>query len=300
MKDKKTKFRQVPFISAAAGVKISAPEVEEVVAGMPFRSCSQNEIEKVKEEIKKEVDEVIIETEEQGIVIKADSLGSLEALVKLLKEKNINVKKASIGNISKKDIADASVKYVEDPLSSVILGFNVQLMPDIIAYQNVKIITHNVIYRLIEDFERWQQEEKKKLESQKLGFLIRPCKIQLMRGYLFRQSNPAIIGVDILFGTLKTNMPLMNKEGISITEVKGIQHDKENVESAEKGKQVAVSLSKVTVGRQINEGDILYSAVPEDHFRKLKGLKTYLSDEERELLKEIAAIMRETSPVWGI
>lgn len=300
MKDKKAKFKQVSYVSAAAGLKISAPEVEEVVAGMPFRSCSQQEIEQVKKEIKTEVEEVVIETEEQGIVIKADSLGSLEALVKLLKEKNIQVKKASIGNISKKDIADASVNYPEDQFNCVILGFNVELMPDILAYQNVKIITHNIIYRLIEDFERWQEEERKKLESQKLGFLTRPCKIQILRGYVFRQSNPAIVGVDILAGTLKTGMLLMKNDGVTITEVKGIQHDKENAESVEKGKQVAVSLPKVAVTRQINEGDVLFSAVAEEDFRKLKELKKYLTQEERQLLKEIASIMRERNPVWGI
>ncbi len=300
MKDRKTKFVQVPKVSAASGVKISAPEIEEVVAGMPFRSCLPQEIEKVKGEIKREVEEVVIETEESGIVIKADSLGSLEALIKLLKEKSINVKKASIGNISKKDIADASSGYGEDPFNSVILGFNIELMPDILAYQNVKIITHDVIYRLIEDFEKWKEEEKKKQESQKLGFITKPCKLQILRGYIFRQSNPAIIGVDILAGSLKTGTPLMKKDGIAITEVKNIQHDKENVESAEKGKQVAISLSKVTVGRQINEGDILYSAVNDADFRKLKELKKYLAPEEKELLKEIASIMREINPVWGI
>ena len=300
MKDKKTKFMQVPEVSAASGIKIAAPEIEEVVAGMPFRSCSQEEIARVKEEIKKEVKEVIIETEDKGIVIKADSLGSLEALIKLLKEKSLSVKKASIGNISKKDIADASANYEDDPFSAVILGFNVELMPDILAYQNAKIITHNVIYRLIEGFEKWKEEEKKKLESQKLGFITKPCKLQILRGYVFRQSNPAIIGVDILAGSLKTGTPLMKKDGIAITEVKNIQHDKENVESAERGKQVAVSLAKVTVGRQINEGDILYSAISEDEFRKLKELKKMLAPEEKELLKEIASIMREINPVWGI
>ncbi len=144
MRDKKAKFSNVKQVSAACGVKIFAPELENVVAGMPLRSCSANEVEKVKKEIKKEIKEVIIETDLQGIVIKADSLGSLEALIKLLKEKNITVKKASIGNISKKDISDASINYEKDPLHSVILGFNVDLMTDV-KLKNVKVITNNII-----------------------------------------------------------------------------------------------------------------------------------------------------------
>ncbi len=300
MRDKKTKFSHVQEVSAAAGIKISAPDIDEVVAGMPLRSCLQSDIDQVKQEIKKEVQEVIIETQAQGIVIKADSLGSLEALTKLLKEKNIPVKKASIGNISKKDISDASTSYEKDPLYSAILGFNVSLTQDIIAYQNVKILTNNVIYKLIEDFEKYREEEKKRMESHELEFLVKPCKIQIMKGYVFRQNNPAVVGVDILEGKLKVNVPLMKKDGIRITEAKSMQDNQESINEAEKGKQVAVSLPKVAVGRQIFEGDILYSAIPEEHFRKLREHKKYLSEGEKSVMKEIASIMREKNPVWGI
>ena len=300
MRDKKTRFSSVGEVSAAAGIKISATDIDKVVAGMPLRSCLPGDIDEVKQEIKKEVQEVIIETQAKGIVIKADSLGSLEALIKLLKEKNIPVKKASIGNISKKDISDASTSYEKDPLFSAILGFNVSLTQDIIAYQNVKILTNNVIYRLIEDFEKYQEEEKKRMESHELEFLVRPCKIQIMKGYVFRQNNPAVVGVDVLEGKLKVNVPLMKKDGIRITEAKSIQDNQESISEAEKGKQVAVSLPKVAVGRQIFENDILYSAMPEEHFRKLREHKKYLSEGEKSVMKEIASIMREKSPVWGI
>jgi translation initiation factor 5B len=300
MKDKKTKFQNVKQVSAAIGVKIYAPDVDKVVAGMPLRSSSLNEVEKTKEEVKKEVQEVLIETEKDGIVIKADSLGSLEALSKLLKEKNIRVKRASIGNISKKDISDAQINYEHDPLDSAILGFNVSLIKYITAPETVKVITNNVIYKLIEDLEKWKVEKKKEMEGGEINLLVRPCKMQVMKGYVFRQNNPAVVGVDILSGTLKTSAPLMKANGTTITEVKSIQHEQESIEKAEKGKQVAISLPKVTVGRQIFEGDILYSAVPEDHFRKFKELKQHLTEEEKKLLKEIAGIMRERHPVWGV
>ncbi|MDP6138569.1 MAG: translation initiation factor IF-2 [Candidatus Woesearchaeota archaeon] len=299
IRDKKTKFTNVSKVSAATGIKISTPELDNVVAGMPLRSCSLNEIGIVKEELKKEIEEVVIETDKRGIVIKADSLGSLEALVKMLKEKNIAVKKASIGDISKKDISDASISYEKDPLNSAILGFNVELMPDIKAH-NVKILTNNIIYKLIEDFEKWQKEENKRLEGKEIEFLVRPCKLQIMKGYIFRQNNPAVVGVDVLEGKVKVDTPLMKKDGNKITEVKSIQKDQENLNEAEKGKQVAISLPKVTVGRQINENNILYSAIPEEDFIKLKELKKNLSEEEKAILKEIAEIMRAKNAMWGI
>ena len=299
MRDKKAKFKPVNEIAAATGVKISAPELDKVVAGMPLRSCLADEVSKVKEEIKKEIAEVIIETDNQGIVIKADSLGSLEALIQILRGKGINIKRASIGSISKKDISDADSAYEKEPLQSVVLGFNVKSMPGTRS-KNAKVICSNVIYKLLEDFEKWQSDERRRLESKEIEGLHRPCKIVLLKGYVFRQNNPAIAGVEVLAGTLAAGTPLMKNDGIAITEAKSMQQEQENIEKAEKGKQVAVSLPDVTIGRQLNEGDILYSAVPEEHFRKFKEFKNLLSQEEINLLKEIAEIMRKSNPMWGV
>ncbi|HLC60991.1 MAG TPA: translation initiation factor IF-2 [Candidatus Nanoarchaeia archaeon] len=300
MRDKKAKFSSVRTVSAAIGVKISGPEMGNVVAGMPLRSCAQTDIESIKEQIKKEVEEVIIETDKQGIVIKADSLGSLEALIQLLREKNIEIKKASIGSISKKDISDAEISYEKDPLQAAVLGFNAGLMPDVKVHQNVKVISNNVIYKLIEDFEKWQLETKKLLESKQLENFYRPCKIKFLRGYIFRQSNPAVVGVEVLAGTLKSGVSLMKKDGAPLTNVKSIQLEQETIEKAEKGKQIAVSLPDVVVGRQIHEEDILYSVIPEEQFRKFKEFKKNLTQEEITVLKEIAEIMRNQNPMWGI
>ena len=300
MRDKKTKYDSVKEVLAATGVKISAPELDKVVAGMPLRSCALDEVDAVKIEIQKEVEEVLVETDQQGVVIKADSLGSLEAITKLLKERNIEIKKASIGNISKKDISDAEINFEKDPLKSAVLGFNVSLMQDVKAPATVKVIAHNVIYTLIEEFEKWQGEQKKLMESKEMEFLIRPCKIQLLKGYVFRQNNPAVVGVEVMAGTLRAGVQLMKKDGSPLTEAKSMQQEQETVQSAAKGKQVAVSFPNVTVGRQIKEGDILYSIIPELHFKKFKEMKKLIDAEEIEVLKEIAEIMRKSNPMWGV
>ncbi len=297
MRDKKSKFQPVKEAHASTGVKISATGIDEVLSGMPIRSCQKNDIEKTKQEIKAEVEEVLIQTDKEGIVIKADTLGSLEALNKLLREKNIEIKKASIGNITKKDISDAEANYEKDPLKSVILGFNVSSDAE---PEKVKIISNDIIYKLIDNFEKWQIDEKKRLEAKELEELVTPCKFQLMKGYVFRQNNPAVIGADVLAGTIKVGTPLMKEDGKEITEVKSMQLEQENIERAEKNKQVAVSMEGVTVGRQINEGDILYSSIPEKDFRKLKEFKKLLSEEDKQILKEIVKIKRKTNPVWGI
>ena len=299
MKDKKARFTSVHNVKAASGVKIAAADFNGVVAGMPLRSCMPDDVDKFKEEIKKEVSEVLIEIDRQGIVIKADSLGSLEALINLLKEKKIEIKKASIGSISKKDISDASINYESNPLQSVVLGFNVGILPEVNP-KNVKVLCNEVIYRLIEDFGKWQDSERERIESGKTESLISPCKIQIMKGYIFRQNNPAIVGVEVLSGKLKTGVPLMKNDGIPITQAKSMQQEQENVQVIEKGKQAAVSLPNVTVGRQISEGDILYSSIPEEHFRKFREFKKNLTQEEITVLKEIAEIMRRKNSMWGV
>ena len=260
----------------------------------------QEDIEKAKDSVQKEVEEVLIETGMEGIVIKADNIGSLEAMIKILKEKNVMIRNASIGHITKKDIADAESNFEKDPLNSAILGFNSKLPEDLLVPKKVKIILNDVIYRLVEDYEKWKADAAKNIEALKLETLTKPCKIQLLSGYVFRQNNPAVVGVEVLGGKLLTGMTLMNSDGKELTDVNGIQLDKKSISEADKGKKVAISLPKVTVGRQINENDVLYSAIPEEDFRKMKELKKYLSFDEIQIIKEIALIKRKENALWGV
>jgi len=301
MRDKKSSFVSIKEAVAATGVRISAPHLEGAVAGMPLMSCSDDEksIEQAKEKVQAEVEEVLLDTGKHGIIIKADSLGSLEAVIKLFGEKNIMIRKASLGAITKKDIADAESNYEEDPLLSVIIGFNVELGKNVEPSKRVKIITGDIIYKLLDDYLLWVDEKKRALEAEQIEELVRPCKIEVLQNCIFRQSNPAIVGVHVLAGVLKVGTPLM-KTGKALTSVKSIQSEKENISRAEQGKQVAISLPGVICGRQVNEGDILYSAIPEQDFKKLKKLKKYLKESEIQAMKEIAGIMRKDNVVWGV
>lgn len=300
MRDKKSKFRPIKEVSAATGVKISAKELENAMGGMPL-IVSDGNLEQIKEDIKKEISEVIFEKDKEGLIIKADSIGSLEALSTLLREKEIKIRKAGVGNISKKDVSDAQSNFEKEPLDTVILGFNVNISPDAHGKStDVRILTNQVIYRLLEDFEDWRENEKKRLEQAKIADITRPCKVEILKGYIFRQNNPAVFGVDVMEGTLRTEMMMMKADGARLNVVKGLQAEQKSINKAEKNKQVALSMDGVTVGRQINEGEILYSDLIESEFRKLKEMKQLLTKEEIELLKEIAEIKRRENPMWGI
>src|SRR3989338_7784749 len=71
MRDKKTKFKSVEIVSAATGVKISAPGLDYAISGMPIVSCNEEDVKEVFESIKSEVEEVIISTDKNGIIVKA-------------------------------------------------------------------------------------------------------------------------------------------------------------------------------------------------------------------------------------
>jgi translation initiation factor 5B len=268
---------------------------------MPLLTCPDNAkaIDEAKRKVQKEIEEVILDTGARGIIIKADSLGSLEALIKLFGEKNIKIRKASIGDISKKDMLDAESNYENDPLLSAIIGFNVTVGKGIEVPKKIQIITGDIIYKLMDDYIQWTEEKKKSLEAEQLDLLIRPAKIEVLQNCIFRQSNPAIVGVFVMVGKIKTGTPLM-KDGKELTQVKSIQNEQESMTILEQGKQAAVSLPNIVCGRNLFEGNILYSSIPEEHFRQLKKLKKYLNESELQVMREIADLMRKGNPVWGV
>ena len=305
MRDKKSEFLQVDRVYAATGVKIVAPNIDEVIAGMPIITVnneSQENILEISEELQKEIEEVLIETDIEGVIIKADTLGSLEALKYILEENNIPVRRASIGNITKKDVVEAYAIKENNIQYGVVLGFNVKANEDVILEaknKKVKIITNDVIYKILDDYLEYVEEAKKEKEKEVLKDLTKVVKIQILPGYIFRQSNPAIVGVLVDKGTLTTTTQLM-KEGNIVGRIKAIQKEKENVSSAEEGSKVAVSIENAVVGRNIEENDILYSYITEEEFRMYKKYKDLLSSSEKIVLKEIAEIMRRNNPVWGV
>jgi translation initiation factor 5B len=198
------------------------------------------------------------------------------------------VHRASIGPINKKDLAEAQSQ--PDP---VIIGFNVTTLPGI-DLAGVTVLTENVIYHLIDRYE----EHRKEVAAAKL-IPIRPVKIELLRNHTFRQSNPLICGVFVMAGELSTGMQLM-KNGVTVALVKEIRDNKENVAKVATGKSVAVSLQGPTAGRQVEEGDILYTALTEEQFRQLRAASKLLTEPEKNILRDIATVMRVNNALWGV
>ncbi|WP_456436253.1 translation initiation factor IF-2 [Methanopyrus sp.] len=305
MRDPSDRFRKVDEVTAAAGVKISAPELEEAVAGAPLRVVWEDEdVEEVVHEVQEEVEEATIETDQDGIIIKADTLGTLEAVVGEFKEKDVPIRKADVGDITKKDVIEAHAVAEKDPLLSVIVGFNVGVTEEareLADEYDVDIIIDDVIYELVEKYEEMVEKRIERERRKRLDELVRPGKIKVLPGYIFRQSKPAIVGVRVLAGVIKPGYPLIREDGRELGEIKQIQMHGEPIKGAKKGQEVAISIEGPIVGRHFEEGDILYTDVPSEHAKLMfEEFKDLLTEDELEALKEIAEIKRKEDPFYGM
>lgn len=297
IRDPTQRFDSVQKISAAAGIKIAAQGLEDALAGGLIRVIRGNE-EQVVEEIRK-VSEVKIELSPEGVLAKADAIGSIEALSFELKNANIPIRSAKIGDISKKDIAEAETSA--NRAHKVILAFNVGITPDAevaLKDHDVTLLSNNVIYRLIEDYQEWLKKKKEEIEREKRLEIVFPGKLKLLPNCVFRVSKPAIVGVRVLAGRISTGQTLIKSDGKIVGKIRSIQRENQSISAATMGQEVAISIDDVTVGRQIKVEDVLYVDIPEGHARQL--LKMELRTDESEVLSEILKIRRTEEPFWAM
>jgi len=282
------KFDSVNEVHAAAGIKISAPNLETVIAGSPIICVSdKSHVDEAKKTVQKEVEEVEFSKEGEGVVVRSDTLGSLEALIKILQKNEIPIKKAEVGPVKKQDIVE--LHPLKDDLRKVVLAFNVGVLPDaekLARDLKIGIFKNDIIYRLIEDYQKWVSEEKERRGLMRLERIPRPVKLKILRGFIFRKRKPAIFGVEVLAGVLKPNTPMKKEDGKDIGKIKNIEKEGKIIPDAKTGDKVAVSMEEPTIGRQINEGDVLVSVITRGNIGGLREIWDRLQDDEKQLLKE--------------
>ncbi|MHA1246048.1 MAG: translation initiation factor IF-2 [Candidatus Thorarchaeota archaeon] len=296
IRDPREKFTSVDEVHAAAGVKIVSPDIHGAVAGAPvFAVDSPDNIEEIKRRVREEVGAIRIHRDSSGIVLKADTLGSLEAVTQFLQERKVPVRVADVGPIVKRDVLEARAAGDTDPLNAVILGFNVKVAPgieDLAAEYGVEIFLNDVIYRLYDDYYAWLIVKKEQAKAESLGHIVRPGKIELLPDYIFRHKDPAIVGVRV-YGVIRPKVGLINGEGRRVGTILQIQDRGVNIEEATDGMEVAVSIRGPTIGRQVKPGEILYVDVPDKHIIALrKKFRDDLTQGELDVLEEITEIKR--------
>jgi translation initiation factor 5B len=305
MRDPRDKFTSVDSVFAAAGVKIVAPDLEGALAGAPLYAVGSGESpNKYTKLIEDEISKIRITTQVEGVILKADTLGSLEAVAEILKQNNVQVRMADVGDVSKRDIIEASAVKAHEPLLGVVLAFGVKLLPEVeqeATSRGVQVFKEQIVYHMIEKYMEWVKSKSAAKIEAELEKLVFPAKFVVMSGYIFRRTKPAIFGAEVLAGTLKPKVNVIRQEdGEDIGELGQIQDKGKNVSEATQGMQVAVSMDKPTIGRHLFEKDVLLVKVPEPDVRAFQGVfADKLSEDEQQALKDYVTAMRKKSPFFA-
>ena len=299
MRDAGDRWDNTEAAYAAAGVKISAPSLDGVLVGTTLRVVNSDEERSAAIASADEEANLSIELDEEGVCIKSDTVGGLEALAKELREVGVPIREASIGKVSRRDVRSAEAS--SDPLHRIIMAFSTEILEEAedeisSSEAGVKHIGSDIIYRILEEREEWVETRKNELEEESREIVVYPGRIMLLPDHTFRVSKPAVVGVRVLAGRVHIGQGLL-KDGNRVGRIKSIRSGQESLKEARQGAEVAISVDGVTVGRQIEEGDILLVDIPESHARKLRKLE--MTPVEEEVYEELLSIHRKNDHFWG-
>ncbi|MDE1823306.1 MAG: translation initiation factor IF-2, partial [Candidatus Micrarchaeota archaeon] len=290
LRESSGKFVYIEMASAAAGLKLSGNGFDDALPGSLILSVNSAGYEK---EIATEIKEVF-SVDKTGLVLKTDTIGSLEALSRLLSNAGIKISKKGLGTVNKRDVLDAFAMRAMDPYGSVVLAFSVGIEDDARLESEaagVNILSGSIIYKVLDDYKEWAEKEKQKDKASLEKSLTFPGVVKVLPNYCFRVSHPAVFGVGVEAGRIKPSYLLMKKNGDRIGRVKEIQDNALKLEEAKKGANVAISMDDITFGRQVKENDVLYTFISDEDIRTLRFKYAYLlDDEDMDILKAIEAI----------
>tara|TARA_B100001559_G_C16481562_1_gene614015 strand:- start:109 stop:2019 length:1911 start_codon:yes stop_codon:yes gene_type:complete len=332
MRDAGKRWVNFPDVQAACGVKIVAPKLEQAIAGTTlYLANTEEQIENSKKAIQEEwrtiydkmpimcsvcekvsprvefIEECQKGTckgaieEKNGVVIKADTVGGLEALAFELFKLKIPVRQASVGPVNKKDILMA--KSIQDPLNRAILGFSTKPNNEVADElkgddSEIKFFSGSIIYHILDSFEEWREQTKADIEAEQRESLVYPGRLLYLKDHTFRAKGPAIVGMRVVGGRVHIGQRLMKLDGTSVGQVKSLRtRDSDDVKEARQGDEVAVAIQGPTVGRHIEELDEFYVDVPEKHAKRLKKIE--LTPVEQEILDELIRLHRKDNHFWG-
>ena len=297
-------FEQVGEVAAADGVKIAAPDLDDAIAGAPIRVLRNRERSEVIAAVEAELSEIEVTTGEEGVVVKADTLGSLEAISSTLEEEEIPIMRAEVGAVAPRDVRVAET--ANEPTHRAILAFSVEVLEDartLAEQEEVELFENDVIYQLVENYDDHVTAIQEAQQEQILENITRPAKFRVLPDHTFRQNDPAVVGIEVLSGELRRNTNVVTWDGNEPTRVgrlKSLQDEGEDIDSARTGERLAASIDGPTVGRQIEEGDDLWVEIPEKHAKILEQeLKEDISVDEREALSMYLEKQRNRDPFWG-
>jgi translation initiation factor 5B len=305
MRDPRDKFKPVDEVVSAAGVKITSPDLEGVLAGSPLYVLENKEEETrlrpiVEDEIK---NTIVADNDTQGVILLCDTIGSLEAIRDMLGKAEIPIQKADIGHITRRDVLAASAVKEKNRYLGVILGFNVKILEEAnreAQERGIQVFSERVIYNLVRNYTDWVSYQREHEDSILFNEIPPVCRFQFMKGFVFRRNFPAVFGAEIQIGKLRQKVEVINEVGKRIGIIHQIQENGKPIDEATQGEQVAVSIKEISVGRHINEGDIFYTNLKSKEAKLLlERFSARLTPDEKSLLDKIIEMKRRVDPSYA-
>jgi translation initiation factor 5B len=332
MRDAGKRWVNFDSVEAACGVKIVAPKLENTIAGTTLYLANTPEQKEqaeaaIRQEWRAIFDSMPImcskcsevfprvdfkshtkkgpcygaEEERKGVVIKADTVGGIEALGFELAKLKIPVRQATVGPVNKRDILMA--KSAQDPLNKVILGFSVKGNTEVADALNgddseIRFFSGSIIYHIVDAYEAWREETAEQMAAELRESLVYPGRLLYLKDHTFRAKGPAIVGMRVIGGRVHIGQRLMKLDGTPVGQIKSLRtRASDDVKEANQGDEVAVAINGPTVGRHIEELDEFYVDVPESHAKRLKKIE--LNPVEQEILDELIRLHRKENHFWG-
>ena len=290
------KLVEVEKVEPASGVRILISDKLNVIPGSPLIEIENDEREAYEEILKETA--VTIDLSEHGVTLRADTLGSLEAIAYELSEKGIRIRNAQIGLISRRDVID--VATLQEPLDRIILGFNVEILPEakeVLLNQDVGVINGGIIYALVQQCEEWINNRTREIEEERKKGMSVPSRFKIIPEYIFRANKPVIVGVKMESGRIKVGDNLIREDGRYAGTIKSIREGELSKKFAEAPSEVAIAIDGVTLNRQIFPDEPIYTDITEE---TVKVLRLRPMDEATmRALEEIIKIKRKENKFWG-
>lgn len=304
MRDPRDKFKPVEQVAAAAGLKIASPELEGVLPGSTLYVVSgQDDVERFTQMLESEMESVFVDTSADGVILKSDTIGSLEAIMTMLKQAQVPIAKADIGTVTRRDVIEAKAIKEKDRHLGVVLAFNVKVLSDAKEESDashVRVFEDKVIYKLIDTYNAWVSQDITNEEDAIFSELVPVSKFTFLSGFAFRNSNPAVFGIRVDVGTLRQKVPFMNATGRRVGMIHQLQLDGKVVPCAGTGEEVACSVQDAAIGRQVMEGETYYTLPPSHEAKQLLGRFAHrLGSEQQQALDEIVKIQRGREPAYA-
>ena len=226
--------KQVPTVYAGEGAELlgfnKVPDVGNMVYIKGEETATTEDTEKSTEAQKDKTEDKIL-----SILIVADTLGSLEAILASMPQEKIDVVMSKTGEVTTADVLFAK------STGAIVLGFNVRIRPDVEKLAiTEKVLTKNytIIYEMLSEIEDVLEGKEISMQEQVLG------EAKVLARFPFEKTE--VLGIGVSSGRIAKGDRIRivrGEETLGESTISSSRQGKEQVSKIEAGSEGGIILS---------------------------------------------------------